>query len=329
MKDQKIQIFRALAIIAVVMIHTTPAGEWQIFCKPFINFAVAAFIFLSGYLTKAENDDWMGFYRRRIMRVAVPYVIWTAIYSIPDMISGGAVALLKNLLSANANVSLYYIFVYIQFVLLTPLIARLAKSRYSFLGWLVSPVSVIIFKYYGLFAGVELNKHVALLWSDLCLGWFTFYYLGLMLGNRIIDRQFNLRNLVILYIASIMLQMGEGYVWSLYDMTGCGSQLKLSSLLTSAVAMLIMYALLQNNKWQPRNSLLTAIGDNSFGIYLCHLMVMDILDYIPYYSSIPFPVNSLIVVFLSFLLCRGFDFCVRWGIRITKKQPGENQTASL
>ena len=223
----------------------------------------------------------------------------------------------------------YYIFVYIQFVLLTPAIARLAKSRYSVLGWLVAPVSVIIFKYYGLFAGVELNKHVALLWSDLCLGWFTFYYLGLMLGNRIIDRQFNLRNLVILYIASIMLQMGEGYVWSLYDMTGCGSQLKLSSLLTSAVAMLIMYALLQNKKWQPRSSLLNAIGDNSFGIYLCHLMVMALLSYIPYYSYIPFPVNSVIVVFLSFLLCRGFDICVKWGMRITKKQPGENQTASL
>ena len=95
-------------------------------------------------------------------------------------------------------------------------------------------------------------------------------------------------------------------------MAGCGSRLKLSSLLTSAVAMLIMYALLQNKKWQPRSSLLKAIGDNSFGIYLCHLMVIDILSYIPYYSSIPFPVNSLIVVFLSFLLCRGFDICLRW-----------------
>lgn len=311
MRDQKIQIFRALAIIAVVMIHTTPPGEWQVFCKPFINFAVAAFIFLSGYLTKAENDDWMAFYRRRIMRVAVPYVIWTVIYSLFDMITGNPVSLLKNLLSANANVSLYYIFVYVQFVLLTPLIGRLAKSRYCFFGWLVSPVSVIIFKYYGLFAGVELNKHVALLWSDLCIGWFTFYYLGMMLGNNIIHRQYNLRNLVILYVASIVLQMGEGYVWSLYDMAGCGSQLKLSALLTSAIAMLIMFALLKNEKWQPRSSLLTTIGDNSFGIYLCHLMVMELLGYIPYYSSIPFPVNSVIVVFLSLSLCRGFDIFVR------------------
>ncbi|MEE0236650.1 MAG: hypothetical protein UD961_10885 [Bacteroidales bacterium] len=60
MKDRNIQTFRALAIIAVVMIHTTPSGQWQVFCKPFINFAVATFIFLSGYLTKTDNDNWLG-----------------------------------------------------------------------------------------------------------------------------------------------------------------------------------------------------------------------------------------------------------------------------
>ena len=51
-KNNTIQIFRALAIIAVVMIHTCPSGEWQVFCRPFINFSVATFLLLSGYLTK-------------------------------------------------------------------------------------------------------------------------------------------------------------------------------------------------------------------------------------------------------------------------------------
>ena len=91
-------MFRAIAIIAVVMIHTTPAGQWQVFCKPFINFAVATFIFLSGYLTKADNENWLKFYVRRITRVLLPYIIWTVIYSIPDIQSSGPSALVKNLL---------------------------------------------------------------------------------------------------------------------------------------------------------------------------------------------------------------------------------------
>ena len=98
MNNRDIQILRAIAVIAVVMIHTTPAGQWQVFCKPIINFAVATFIFLSGYLTKTDNDNWLKFYVRRITRVLVPYIIWTAIYSIPDIRSAGPSALVKNLL---------------------------------------------------------------------------------------------------------------------------------------------------------------------------------------------------------------------------------------
>ena len=54
-RNNMVQIFRALAIIAVVMIHTTPLGNYQVLCRPFINFSVATFLFLSGYLTKVDN----------------------------------------------------------------------------------------------------------------------------------------------------------------------------------------------------------------------------------------------------------------------------------
>ena len=49
-KNTKIQILRAIAIIAVVMIHTCPDGIMQVYASPFINFSVATFLFLSGYM---------------------------------------------------------------------------------------------------------------------------------------------------------------------------------------------------------------------------------------------------------------------------------------
>lgn len=61
--NNMVQVFRALAIVAVVMIHTTPLGNWQVFCRPFIIFSVATFLFLSGYLTKVDNDNWWAFYK--------------------------------------------------------------------------------------------------------------------------------------------------------------------------------------------------------------------------------------------------------------------------
>ena len=53
-KDNNIQILRGIAIVAVVFIHNTPAGG-QIICRPFLNFAVGLFLFLSGMLTKTST----------------------------------------------------------------------------------------------------------------------------------------------------------------------------------------------------------------------------------------------------------------------------------
>lgn len=305
MNSPDIQFFRAIAIIAVVMIHTTPAGEMQVICKPFINFAVATFIFLSGYLTKADNDNWLAFYHRRITRVLVPYFIWTVIYSIQDIQSEGLSVLVKNLLCANATTTLYYIFVYIQFVLLTPLLGKLAKSRFRHLGWIIAPLSVVLFKYIPAFGDIHLGKHVELLWSDACLGWFTFYYLGLILGNKLLSPKFNLRNLVFLYCVTLLLQMGEGYLWFTEDPAGCGSQLKLTSILSSSIFMLIIYSVLSSNHG-TKCRLLSTIGDYSFGIYLVHMMILKALEPMTLYSAIPYPVTSLIILIISFIFCNVF-----------------------
>ena len=56
-KDEsyKIQLLRGLSIIAVVCIHNTPGGMVQAWCRPFLNFAVAMFLFMSGMLSDSIN----------------------------------------------------------------------------------------------------------------------------------------------------------------------------------------------------------------------------------------------------------------------------------
>lgn len=142
-KNQQIQVLRGIAIIAVVMIHTCPLGLSQVYFRPFINFSVALFFFLSGYLTKWDNNDWPSLMRRRVKRVLIPYVIWTVIYSIPN-ISPYKVTL--NLLTARGAMQLYFIFVYIQLVLLTPFLCKLSKSKYNWICWTVLPIVFYTFK---------------------------------------------------------------------------------------------------------------------------------------------------------------------------------------
>ena len=70
---------------------------------------------------------------------------------------------------------------------------KMAKSNYNWLGWLISPISTIIFKYMWLIIGIELNKYISLLWSISCLGWFAYYDLGVILGNKLIEKKFNIK----------------------------------------------------------------------------------------------------------------------------------------
>lgn len=304
-RNNMIQVFRALSIISVVMIHTTPLGECQAFCRPFINFSVATFLFLSGYLTKIENDNWFSFCKKRIIRVLIPYVIWTAIYTLPSIISGqeSVLQIAKNLVTARAAATLYYIFVYIQFVLLTPFLSKLAKSKYRNLGWFVAPVSMIIFKYSFWLTDLSSNSIISLFWTDACLGWFTFYYLGLLLGNKILKPQFSLKNLTFIYIAALILEAEEGYGLLRIGEVDCGTQLKLTSLLSSSIFLLIVYTILDNPSINIKSRVLRSIGDLSFGIYLCHIMIMLLLERVSFYNVLPFPLTSVIVVLISWGFC--------------------------
>ena len=162
---------------------------------------------------------------------------------------------------------------------------------------------MILFKYIPVFGNIQLGKHIELFWNDACLGWFTFYYLGLILGNRVMDRQFNIRNLAVLYCASLLLQMAEGYLWFTVDPAGCGSQLKLSSILSSSIFMLIIYCVLNRGSNEPKRRLLYTIGDYSFGIYLVHMMILKAMETLDFYSVIPYPITSLIVLFVSLIFC--------------------------
>lgn len=296
-KNKKIQILRGLAILAVVFIHTGNGGMCQVFCRPFINFAVGMFLFLSGYLTKIDRSDWYSLFIKRISKVLIPYVIWSVLYSLPHTTPKD---LIVNLITARSSAMLYYIFVYIQFVLLTPLLGKLAKGKAQWVGWLVAPLSVLVFKYYWLLTGTHLNKYVSIAWGVSCLGWFTYYYLGLILGNGLLKKILPLRTVLVLWGLSFLLQMLEGYWWLLLGDNNCGTQIKLSSFLTTSLFLVISYYYLTEERIKLDSKVLLYLGDYSFGIFFIHMMMIRALKQVPLYNCVPFPVSSIIVLFVSF-----------------------------
>lgn len=300
-QSQKVQVLRGIAIIGVVLIHTTWGGYWQVVFRPFVNYSVALFLFISGFLTKVTNDNWSSFYSKRVLRVLLPFLLWTLIYTLP---STNLKDYLEHILFANATPHLYYLFVYIQFVLLTPLLGRLALSKHRWIGFLIAPVSIIGYTYVNLVFGVQPNWLISNLWAISALGWFGFYYLGLLLGNGLMTINIKWQTLILLYGLTILLQIGEGYVWYIfYGMGTCGTQLKLTSLLTSSIALFAAYKYILDSKMSQTPIVLKKIGDFSFGIYLSHeLLLMLLSNHTTWYSEIHFVLNAVIILTLSFVL---------------------------
>lgn len=295
-RNPLVQQFRALAIVAVVMIHTLPPGIGQVFVRPFINFAVALFLFLSGYLTRADNADWGAFYRKRVVRVLIPYILWSIIYSWPAIKVGDLLTVVTNVFTSKAMGTLYYMIVYIQLALLTPLLVRLGRSRYQWVGWLVAPATILPLGYGGSLEMLDGN----LILSPL---WLTYYYLGLLLGNGLMGQNYRLRTVAPLYIVAVLAEMGEGYLWFLAGEDYCGFQLKLTSLLTNTLFLLMVYALLRKGGSGLRSRLVRLTGDYSFGIYLGHMMVIMYFGKYAFYSALTFPLNAAFVLLVSLACC--------------------------
>lgn len=142
----EIQLLRGLAMILVVVAHTTlavqPTAGWQRLILDFFNqgarFAVPAFLFISGlvlsYRYQGKALDLPSFYARRLQRVALPYFVWSTLYTVyAGLITGRWPQLpgyLHDLAFGRTWYHLYYLPVILQLYLLTPLLLYLLSPRH-------------------------------------------------------------------------------------------------------------------------------------------------------------------------------------------------------
>ena len=299
-QSNNIQILRGLAILAVVFIHNTPSGIAQVYFRPFLNFSVGLFLFFSGMLSNVNNWN----HRKRILKVVIPYILWTMIYVIMGnyrVLHEIPIIFLKKLITGNAAAVMYYIFVYCEFTLLIPVIDKLARSKYKYIGFLITPIEIIFMRLIPMIKGYELNKYLEVIMGISCLGWFSYYYFGYLIGNNLLNIKIKGTNTLCLYVISTAFQVWGGYWYFSMGEINCGTQLKLSSILSGIIFAVMSYEFVNSNKFNLK--ILRLLGDNSFGIYFSHLAVMSVLGQIPFYSEyIFYPVNAIIAVFVS-LLC--------------------------
>lgn len=301
-KKNYIQVLRGIAILGVVLIHAISNIEnnnINVILRQFINYSVPLFLFISGYLITSEkfnNKDYIkSFYKKRFLRIGIPYLVFSLIAFIlnDDLRHISLSKKIFYLLIGQANSIYYYIIVYLQLIVLTPILVKLINKINPIFIYSLSFLT-ILFEY----CLILLNKPLPFPYNVLSFTtWILFYYMGIVMKNTK-SININIKNTIILTISMLILSIVEGFIWFKFfnNISIAVSQTKITSFLFSY----FFIRILMYYKDSLNNRILKFIGDNSFGIYLIHTFIMErFIKLFPYYNDI---INLLVTAVVSLLI---------------------------
>lgn len=316
-KDLYLQKIRGGAIIAVLIIHTFWHGT--LYIRPLVSWAVGAFLFLSGYLTDAaaidfhDKDSILCFWRKRIGRVLLPYILWSGVYAFLQGFT--AKQYIAGLVTAQCCGIFYYFFLYMQLVFITPVIIQIDR-KCQWINWTVTPVALII-----LYINALMGNTIESPWNGIFFPvLFVYYYVGLKLKNdKELGGRIKIKWIIGIIVICFFLEYAESIAWSYGDnYTMAVTQVKGSAI---AKGVLLMVLLIKKKGKQKQNNLfgrlLIVLGNDSFAIYLTHLLLLDVcgLSKVIHLYEFDF-ISGLALDTITFLLCLSLEVAV---IEISRK----------
>ena len=208
---------------------------------------------------------------------------------------------LKALLTAGAAAQMYFIAVYLQLTLLTPLLYRLLKWC-PLIAYAITPLSLVVYEALTV-AGIALP-----ILGRLFPMWLIFYVVGLDWERWRSRLRGKLGVASIALGMSLATQLILGFAWlRLGDYNMATTQLKLSSMATSLCAIAVVMLLPAAMKVRLSESFFSDVGDASFGIYLCHMFVLAVTRKVLTFLALPAVLSTvllwLLTLTISFVLC--------------------------
>lgn len=288
--------WKGLCIIAVVVLHAYPSdlgsstGTWHWYTAylsyEVFEFPVALFLAIAGFFSNPQSianggESATSYYRRRFKRILPAYLIWTAIYI--GLQHRGDLRSFSRMtrdvfLGTGVGVG-YFIVVLAQFVLLTPLLARINKRKIHIALMALLFACGLTFTYVIRFEFPASPLTQFPYYCILFVVWYPFYHLGLFAAKFQIAGNARLKRLSGLvfsvYVFLVAVSMAEAISLHTLENRLDSSQLKASSLLASLA--LFVFALAGPHKVLDRlldRPWLCFLGRESYLIYLSHLLVL-------------------------------------------------------
>jgi peptidoglycan/LPS O-acetylase OafA/YrhL len=253
--------------------------------------AVFAFLIVSGYFVTIaaggrENTIPWKLVLQRVKNLIFPYLLWSFVIVSFNWVQGNTYSarqLLRLLLTGGASVPYYYVPLLIQLYVLAPLLVSLARRKPGLLLAFVIALHIpVTYAHYATIYKLTLpgfERIFAILRDWHLLGYLLWFVLGMLLGlhpERIKQVLRRLRFpllacLMVVFIASIaeweLIRQISGREWLAVQVTIGGK----------VFALLLLLSFFAFDKLRvPFSAQVSQIGAKSYGIYLIHVLILEL-----------------------------------------------------
>jgi surface polysaccharide O-acyltransferase-like enzyme len=308
-------LIRVLAIYLVVVIHVSgqltnvwdriPELQWVIadVYGGIARIGVPLFFMLSGYLLLPRSESLGSFYRKRMPRIVIPFIIWSAIYISLNCAGNPGLCtqdyLLQFILLKRSYFHLWFLYSLIGIYFILPLLRLMVRPGtdrkflwYLILLWVIfQPLRTLMDQ----FLGFSLNIN-----APLSTGFLPYFVLGLLLGEiELTDKRLILSWVVfaigclITILGTYLLTRASGkFNGYFYDYVTIGV------IAATASGFLLLRRLSDSGflATDRFHSFQRWVAGGTFGVYLIHVLIIWGLDALHINSFMGFALWSVLFV---------------------------------
>ena len=312
-----VDLVRTVGAFLVVMAHVAFQGGGSELAASYYfivsRVAVPLFFMASGYLLLGKEEPYGVFFRKRALKVIVPFVAWSVIYMLwkKEGFEAGfsfelVISYILKIIRGPRENHLWFFYVLIGLYLFAPIlrvfVARAAmQDLWYFCGlwFLVTPVFSFLQEFTPLKIGFELY---------LVAGYTGYFVLGHLLGKL----QFTRRQLYLLIFLFFVFSIGSALLNALVKSDYFSGYLSMNIVLMTAFAFVLLREIPISDSF---NRFLAPLSRASFGIYLAHVIVLAVLEQWPVTAGWFFagssvymiPLLGLLGFFVSFVVVAVFQ----------------------
>lgn len=240
---------------------------------------VPLFLMISGYLllSDARTADFASFYKKRLLRILLPFLVWDVVYFVVKHLNGQAVYrfgdFLRELLNNGSEYHLWYVYTICSIYLLAPflrMIVERCNAKQMFWLWLLAAFTGTVRP----FLNTVLPVYIYL-FEPIFSGYFSYFLLGYLLGS--VELKGKVRALL---YAGGLLGLGYGIWMNLaassaeaIDLVANGGYCINQHLTAAALFTLARYLPALAGRETGKKT--AAVSGVTYGIYLSHVLVLN------------------------------------------------------